>query len=152
MASISDIIEQFILDYLNNDDIIELSRNDLAKYFSCVPSQINYVLNTRFTINRGYAIESVRGGAGHIKVIRLKPDKEDYLKEILELIGSELNFAEGSQLLENLCEKNYINERECELLTKAISTKSLINPINMENSIRANILKQIIIEIMKGEN
>ena len=75
MQSITDVIEEFILSTMAQDDMIELSRNDLAKYFSCVPSQINYVLNTRFTLNKGYLIESARGGAGFVKVIRINQDK-----------------------------------------------------------------------------
>ena len=68
--SVSDIIEEFIMSSLDEDKFIEISRNDLAKFFSCVPSQINYVLNTRFTLNRGFLVESQRGGGGYIKVVR----------------------------------------------------------------------------------
>ena len=62
MANISDIIERFLLDSLEKSDRISISRNELADYFDCAPSQINYVLSTRFTLDRGYIIESRRGG------------------------------------------------------------------------------------------
>ena len=74
MANISDVIEQFLLDSLGEDDSLELSRNELANYFSCAPSQINYVLATRFTPDRGYAIISKRGGGGGIRVIAFYPN------------------------------------------------------------------------------
>ena len=77
--SVSDMIEEFIMSSLDDDNFIELSRNDLAKFFSCVPSQINYVLNTRFTVNRGFVVESQRGGGGYIKVTRVQDNDENFL-------------------------------------------------------------------------
>ena len=148
MASRSDIIEQFILNNLANDAFIELSRNDLAKFFACAPSQINYVLNTRFTLNNGFVIESVRGGAGFIKVTKLGLDK-DNLKNLLDMCNSPLNIIEGIQILENLRSNKLISNNEANLLKSAISTKALNNPLNMEEMLRANILKEIIIELMK---
>ena len=72
MPTISDIIENFILSTLGKDDSIDLSRNELADYFKCAPSQINYVLTTRFNLNRGYIIQSQRGGGGYIKLLKIK--------------------------------------------------------------------------------
>ena len=72
MANISETIEQFIIATLGENDSVDISRNSLAEYFSCAPSQINYVLDTRFTIDRGYVKESKRGGSGYIKISRLK--------------------------------------------------------------------------------
>ena len=149
MPSISDVIEQFILSTMAEDEMIELSRNDLAKYFSCVPSQINYVLNTRFTVNRGYVIESARGGAGFVKVIKVN-NGNNYLKSILSICDEPLNYLKGCQVLENLQSNNYLTEKETALLKRAISAKSLNNPLNMEEILRSNILKEVIIEIMKN--
>ena len=148
MASRSDIIEQFILNTLAEDSFIELSRNDLAKFFDCAPSQINYVLNTRFTINNGYVIESVRGGAGFIKVTRLTTG-QNTLANLLELCSNSLNVVEGNQILDNLMSRGFISNEESNLLKRAISTKALNNPLNMEGMLRANILREIIIELMK---
>ena len=83
--TISDIIEEFIMNSLDDGQFIELSRNDLAKFFSCVPSQINYVLNTRFTVNRGFVVESQRGGGGYIKVVRVQDNADNFFHEILLL-------------------------------------------------------------------
>lgn len=149
MQSISDVIEDFILSTMADDNMIELSRNDLAKYFSCVPSQINYVLNTRFTLGKGYLIESARGGAGFVKVIKVD-NGEEYLNNLLELCNTEINQRTGEQILDNLTSKHYISNGENKLLKRAISTKSLNNPVNLDNIIRANILREVIIELMKG--
>ncbi|MFQ6723852.1 MAG: CtsR family transcriptional regulator [Clostridia bacterium] len=148
MASRSDIIEQFILKTLAQDSFIELSRNDLAKFFACAPSQINYVLNTRFTLNNGYAIESVRGGAGFIKVIKLN-NNNDNLQNLINLCSQPLTELDGWQILDNMMSRKLITMGESQVLKRAISTKALNNPLNMEEMIRANILKEIIIEVMK---
>ena len=148
MASRSDIIEQFILNTLAQDSFIELSRNDLAKFFACAPSQINYVLNTRFTLNNGYVIESVRGGAGFIKVTRLT-NNQDNLQNLIGLCSNPLTEVEGFQILDNLTERKMLSMLENRLLKRAISIKALNNPLNMEDVLRANILKEIIIELMK---
>lgn len=148
MASRSDIIEQFILNTLAESQFIELSRNDLAKFFACAPSQINYVLNTRFTVNNGYVIDSVRGGAGFIKVTRLTNNKAN-LQNLLALCNQPLTEIDGYQILDNLTTRKMLTENESQILKRAISTKALNNPLNMEEILRANILKEIIIEIMK---
>ena len=148
MASRSDIIEQFILDTLAESQFIELSRNDLAKFFACAPSQINYVLNTRFTVNNGYVIDSVRGGAGFIKVTKLTNTKAN-LQNLLALCNQPLSEIDASQILDNLSARKMLTASESQILKRAISTKALNNPLNMEEILRANILKEIIIEVMK---
>lgn len=147
--TISDIIEEFIMSSLDDDSFIELSRNDLAKFFACVPSQINYVLNTRFTINRGFLVESQRGGGGYIKVVRVQDNNSNFLKNALEICSQPLSVIQGNQLLEQMMNRKLITSREMELLRSAISGKSLNNPINIDNQIRANILTQVIMESMK---
>ena len=147
--SISDIIENFIMTSLDEDQFIELSRNDLAKFFACVPSQINYVLNTRFTLNRGFVVESQRGGGGYIKVLRVHNNNNNFLTNALEICSKPVTAIQGLQLLEHMKNRNLITDREMELLKSAISAKSLNNPINIDNTLRANILTQVIIETMK---
>ena len=82
MATVSDVIEEFILSILDNSNEIDLSRNELAEYFKCVPSQINYVLSTRFSPERGYYVESKRGGGGNIKIKRIDISKNNYIMKI----------------------------------------------------------------------
>lgn len=90
MARLSDVIEEFIKTLLmESEGQLEVQRNELADYFECAPSQINYVLATRFSLNHGYYIESKRGGGGYIRIVRLDVDKNDYLHYLLrEGIGS----------------------------------------------------------------
>ena len=147
--TISDIIENFIISSLDEDSFIELSRNDLAKFFSCVPSQINYVLNTRFTVNRGFVVESQRGGGGYIKVVRVQDNNSNFLNNALQICSKPITVVQGNQLLEQMKNRNLISSREMALMMSAISNKSLNNPINMDNQLRANILTQVIIETMK---
>ncbi len=147
--SVSDIIEEFIMTSLDDDSFIELSRNDLAKFFSCVPSQINYVLNTRFTVNRGFVVESQRGGGGYIKVVRVQDNNSNFLSNALNICSKPISFNEASQLLEQMRDRELITNREADLIKSAISNKSLNNPINIDNRLRANILSQVIMETMK---
>lgn len=151
MASISTIIEKFILQHLADDNEIELSRNDLAKFFDCVPSQINYVLNTRFTVNRGYVTESVRGGSGYIKIYKICDDEHSYLSNILNLIGTEIDFNNANQILKSLLDRRLLTDGEYALCEKAISPKALHNPFNIENAVRANIMTEIVKQLLKGE-
>ena len=80
MAILSDHIEQFINSLLEEyDEMVELQRNELDNYFSCAPSQINYVIATRFSPEKGYYVVSKRGGGGYIKLVRGEPDKHAYI-------------------------------------------------------------------------
>ncbi|MBR6779213.1 MAG: CtsR family transcriptional regulator [Clostridia bacterium] len=149
--TISDTIEEFIMASLDDDDFIELSRNDLAKFFSCVPSQINYVLNTRFTVNRGFVIESQRGGGGYIKIVRMQDNNNNFLTNALNMCTQPLSLTEGAQIINHMVERRLISEREAELIKSTISVKALNNPINIDNKLRSNILAQVIIKLMKGD-
>lgn len=151
MKSISDVIEEFIISSLDDDDFIELSRNDLAKFFSCVPSQINYVLNTRFTVGRGYVVESQRGGAGYIKVVKMQDSDNNFLKNVLNICSKPISVTQANQILSNLQNRKLLNSNEVEIIKLATSIKALNNPINIDNTLRANIMQQIIINLMKGK-
>ena len=101
MSNLSDIIESFIKELLdaNNNDVIEIQRNILAQQFDCSPSQINYVLTTRFTNDRGYVVESRRGGGGYIRIFRVRSSMEDELKRILnETIGDSITLNKSIDL------------------------------------------------------
>jgi len=152
MSNISDIIEQFILDQIDEFGEVSLSRNELANFFKCAPSQINYVLSTRFTNPRGYIIESHRGGGGYIKLIKIDLNKNDYLEKLItDTIQDEISFNESMQLVDGLLERQLISDREYYIISSAISNKALSNPLKMENKIRANILRQVLVNIIKGE-
>ena len=90
------MIENFIKDmFEDNDDWIEIQRNDLAEYFNCVPSQINYVISTRFKPSQGYYVESKRGGGGHIKIKKINITKSNYFMHIISSIGDKLTAQEA---------------------------------------------------------
>lgn len=151
MSNISDIIERFILDQIDEFGEISLSRNELANFFNCAPSQINYVLSTRFTNPKGYITESRRGGGGYIKLIRVDMDKDDYLsKLIVDTIHDEISYNDASQLVGGLLERKFITEREFDIISSAISNKALSSPLKMEDRLRANILKSILVNIIRG--
>lgn len=151
MSNISESIEKFIIASMGECDYVEISRNSLAEYFSCAPSQINYVLDTRFTVDRGYAKESKRGGSGFIKISKLKTNDEmAYLNSlVLESIGDELSFKRLGQILDKLCNDEILSKREKSIILEALSEDSLAMPFAIKDKLRAKSLKNILINLMK---
>ena len=88
---ISDLIEEYINDIFETKEVVELNRSSLADMFNCVPSQINYVISTRFIPELGFYVESRRGGGGYIKISRVNSTKQEYISNITEKIGSKLS-------------------------------------------------------------
>ena len=149
MANVSDEIEQFILSIFS-DDSLRLSRNDLAHYFSVAPSQINYVLSTRFNLDKGYVIESKRGGGGFITIVRISENKEDTLSTILqELEGIDaLSFNRANCFLQRLEREKVITKQESDIIKNAISDKAL-NVITHSANVRKNVFKEILIGLIR---
>ena len=141
MARISDIIAQFINDMIEEEEDKEviIQRNELADKFNCAPSQINYVLTTRFTSEKGYMIESRRGGGGYIIIRRVNYTNKE---QQLEAINNS-----AVLLLEYLCEKELITKRELEIVKISINDRTLILTED-KNKLRAEILKGIIMVIL----
>ncbi|MEG1612798.1 MAG: CtsR family transcriptional regulator [Clostridia bacterium] len=146
---ISDIIEQFIIDIIGEGEVADISRNELASYFRCAPSQINYVLQTRFTLDRGFQVESQRGGGGYIRIERLAIDKNPYLYSLLETLSEPISYTRLLQIAECLVENGIMLPEEGALLTRMTSDKALATPSNNSDSIRSNILKETIIHLIK---
>ena len=151
MANISEVIEQFIIASLGDNDSVDISRNSLAEYFSCAPSQINYVLDTRFTIDRGYVKESRRGGSGFIKISKLKQSNDyDYLNGlVIESIGDELTYKRMSQILDKLLSDGIVDENGKKLIEASLSEDSLSMPFTIKDRVRAKAFKNVLIELMK---
>jgi transcriptional regulator of stress and heat shock response len=150
VARLSDIIEQFIKQSIENTDESELQiqRNELASYFSCAPSQINYVLTTRFTMDKGYYIESRRGGGGYIVIRRIEFGSSKSLHEaVSEKIGNSLTYDAGAQIVNGLLEHNIITEREAAIIKIAINDRTL-GVLENKNKIRAELLKAMITTII----
>lgn len=150
---LSDIIEEFLLSTFDDEDRATISRNNLAEYFSCAPSQINYVLSTRFSPDRGYIVESKRGGNGYITVIRITDDVNEYLTELVgNLEREELSQTKLQAILVRLVNDGLISVREKKLIFSALSDKSFITNIASRNKMRAIIFRNIIKELIKQEN
>lgn len=150
MANISDIIEQFILKTIGEDDSVDISRNELASFFSCAPSQINYVLETRFTVDRGFVKESRRGGGGYIKISRIKIEDDAYMnKLILESVGDELSAKRLLQILSKLVDEKIISVREKEIIYASLNDVSLSMPFTIKDNIRARAFKNVLTTLLK---
>ena len=146
MARLSDVIEEFIKGMLkeSEEEELQIQRNELADYFSCAPSQINYVLTTRFTYDKGYIIESRRGGGGYIVIRRVEFENDNArAKKILEYIGEGVTYHNAAALLESLYENDFITERELHLIKIAVNDRTL-GTVENKNKVRADILKGII--------
>jgi transcriptional regulator of stress and heat shock response len=151
MARISDLIESFIKEMLEGSEekILEIQRNELANTFNCAPSQINYVLSTRFSLARGYYIESRRGGGGSIKITRIDINENDYIKDVIwNNIGDKLTHSEGEGYIALFREQGLINDRETKMLRAAINDKTLPLPGSLRDAIRAQLLKTMLIAIL----
>ncbi|KOR24340.1 CtsR family transcriptional regulator [Clostridium sp. L74] len=151
MARLSDIIEDFIKEMFqeNNESELQIRRNELANYFSCAPSQINYVLTTRFTEDKGYYIESKRGGGGCIIIRRIEFTNNKNLKEIIvDKIGNSITYDNAINIIHGLVETNVITEREAIIMKIAINDRVFGNIDISKNMLRANILKNIIMVII----
>jgi len=151
MANISEQIEKFIIATLGENDSIDITRNSLAEYFSCVPSQINYVLETRFTVDRGYVVESKRGGGGFVKISKIKTtDSNSYLNNLfLESVGDELSEKRFSQILDKLVMEEIMTEKERVLIEASLSDESLSMPFTIRDKVRAKAFKNVILKLMK---
>ncbi|SKA96123.1 transcriptional regulator CtsR [Caloramator quimbayensis] len=152
MARLSDIIENFIKEMLESNDknYLEIQRNELANLFNCAPSQINYVLTTRFTVNRGYYIESKRGGGGCIKITRINIDKNDYIREaIWNNIGDEVTQQDAEGYIDIFEERGFITEREAKLMKTVVNDKTLNLPSEIKDLIRSQILKSMLITMIE---
>lgn len=150
MANISDIIEQFILKTMGDDESVDISRNELATFFSCAPSQINYVLETRFTVDKGFVKESRRGGGGYIKISKINLDNDENVSNlILESVGDELSQKRLSQILEKLRNEKIISDKEKDIIFSALSDLSLAMPFTIKDNIRAKAFKNVLTTLMK---
>ena len=144
----SDIIEEFIKDLFDDENkAIEIQRNELAEHFNWVPSQINYVISTRFKPSQGYYVESRRGGGGHITIKKVNNTKDDYIMHIINNIGQNLSSNEVDILISDFLSYNIIDKKEAKLLKVATSDNVLGLPKNIKDEVRARIFKNMLLNI-----
>lgn len=145
---LSDLISQTILDMLAESEsgAAEIKRNDFANKVGCVPSQINYVLSSRFTPENGYIVESRRGGGGYIRITRINLDRSSAIMHIVNSIGDEISYNTSRIILENLFEQNIITAEQNALLCTAVSDKCYADiPPIIRNRLRATIIKNMLV-------
>lgn len=146
---ISDIIEEFIKSMFDDEDNIEIKRNELAEHFNCVPSQINYVISTRFGPSQWYYVESKRGGGGSIKIRKVNITKSNYLMHIITNIGDKISSNEVDIFISNFISYGIINEKEARLLKVATSDNVLTLPTEYKDIVRANIFKNMLLNLVE---
>lgn len=148
MAKLSNSIEEFLNELIfESGGVIEIQRSKISDQFNCAPSQINYVLTTRFTPFKGYYVESRRGGGGYIRIVKVKlEDDEDILERFLDFIGDSITKNNSDDLIEELVRLNKLTEREMELMKVSLSDRSLSQCEN-RNELRADLLKNMLLVI-----
>ena len=148
---LSDSIEQFIKELLNEEATeVELKRNELAEYFGCAPSQINYVLATRFSPDHGYLTESRRGGGGYIRIVRVVQSGSQRLMYLVnDRIGDSLGEEECVRLISQLKEQKVVTADEAALMAGAISARALSVPVPdvLKDAMRAKMMKSMLMTI-----
>lgn len=144
----SDMIEEFIKELFDETDYIEIQRNDLAEQFNCVPSQINYVIATRFKPAQGYYVESRRGGGGHIAIRKMNISKSNYIVHIIESIGDKITSQEIDIFISNMLSYDVITEQQAKLLKVATSDNVLIIPSQYRDALRASLFKNMLINLV----
>ena len=148
---ISDVIANFLQESLEEAEngVLEVQRSDLAQRFNCVPSQINYVMSTRFSPEHGYIVESRRGGNGYIRITRVRVDRQTLMMHVINSLGDSVDLPSARAILSNLVHSGALEECMGQLILTAISDKALIRvPREARNAIRADILKQVLITLV----
>lgn len=147
---LTDMIAKMIEEMLNEGDgTLELQRNEMANRIGCVPSQISYVISSRFTPERGYVIESRRGGGGCIRIVRKQMNRDEYLMHFFCAIGGEIEEAEANAYLNNLADHALLSEHGHLVARAALSNAALSSVIpTQRNRLRAEIFKQIVLALM----
>lgn len=147
--NMSDAIEKLLLDMLREaGGNVEIRRNNLAEELKCVPSQINYVIQTRFTPERGYIIESRRGGGGGVRIRTVRTDRSTYPMHIVNAAGDSLSYRTAAVFVQNLLDYECITKREAQLILGAVNDNALPFAANLRDAIRAKIFKNMVTSLM----
>ena len=146
--SLSNQIARILLEMLDSDGTTEIQRNELAQSLGCVPSQINYVISSRFTPEQGYIVESRRGGGGYIKITRVNIDRPSLIMHTVNYIGDSIDYATCNANIMNLLHNGSIDKQSAKLLLAATgenTLKALSQP--EKDRVRASILKQMLLSL-----
>ncbi|MBQ2687154.1 MAG: CtsR family transcriptional regulator [Clostridia bacterium] len=146
---LSDMLTEYIMDMINETGDAEIKRNELASHFGCVPSQINYVLTSRFTPEQGYIVESRRGGGGYIRITRINADKSQTLMHVVNSVGNSLDRMTAEVMIKNLLALGAVEKNTARLLAAALSDRALA-PVEPRGRdiLRASIFKNMILTLI----
>ncbi|MDY3118820.1 MAG: CtsR family transcriptional regulator [Peptoniphilus sp.] len=149
MARLSNHIEDYLRALLaEREGQVEIKRNVLAAHFHCAPSQINYVLTTRFTPMQGFFVESRRGGGGYIRIVQVEiKDDDHFFQQLTEAVGSSITQSKANQILDTLQEAEFLTENERHLLGLAVSDRALAVASDKRNAVRADLLQNVLLGI-----
>ena len=145
---ISDLIAEFLQSSLetSEDGVLEVQRSDLAQRFNCVPSQINYVMSTRFSPERGYIVESRRGGNGYIRITRVRVDRQTLMMHVINSLGQRMDLPSARAIIGNLVQSGALEEELGRAVLAAVGDKALgAVPRANRDAVRADILRQVLI-------
>lgn len=144
---ISDEVAKYLLELLEESHgDIQIQRNELANNIGCVPSQINYVITSRFTPEHGYIVESRRGGGGYIRITRIKTEKSTAIMNIINSIGSKLDAISAEMIIDSLVQRGIISENTSKLMLSAVSDRVYSDvPVNLRCTLRASVLKNMLL-------
>lgn len=151
LRSISDIIEGYLKSIIEEgqNGTIEIKRSEIAEKFQCVPSQINYVINTRFTAERGYAVESKRGGGGYIRIFRVQANsRKELIENVLQGLQQGASHTMASDMVFRLNEEQVLSDREAKLILAALDRSTLRLPLPERDKIRARILEAMLLTLI----
>ncbi|MBC5787125.1 MULTISPECIES: CtsR family transcriptional regulator [Clostridiaceae] len=149
--NITDMIAETIQQLLDQEGgATRIKRNELAEELGCVPSQINYVITSRFTPEQGYIIESKRGGGGYIKIMRVKPSQRDVMMHLINSVGNTLDEHSARIILQNLCCDKLLTQKEAKIIMSAISENTYKNlvPVEYRPRVRARLFKTMLLNAM----
>ena len=146
----SDLVAQTILEMLDSQNgNAEIQRNELATTLGCVPSQINYVITSRFTPEQGYVVESRRGGGGYIRITRIKTDDKTMVRHVVNSIGDSLDKMTAEVMLKNLYREQILDRKTANVMAVALSDRALRNaPQSIRDNLRADIFKNMLISTL----
>ncbi len=151
MAQLSDSIERFIKELMEEDAQIEVKRNELAQHFGCAPSQINYVLATRFSVDHGYIIESRRGGGGYVRIVRMThPVGGNLLESLLNRVGASIDEDSANAIIAHLYERKLVKRREALLMRSAVARNALALPVSAKDVLRAAVLRGMLVQAFRN--
>jgi transcriptional regulator CtsR len=153
MNNISDLVENYLKQLLaeSGNQYVEVQRSDLAMRFSCVPSQINYVLTTRFSAGHGYFIESRRGSGGYIRIVKIPLDQRaDLILDLCAIVGDSISQADAEGVISRLFEENLISLREARVMQAAVDGNILRLGTPVRDKLRAHLLKAMITSILRS--